>query len=237
MKKRNILCLLLILCLYLAGCTASDAAPETESALEVVAAEQPETAAAEAVTETIAEPATEATTESNTAPTTESPRVIGPDKIEGAAVTIEKVSVDYMDQLPKSIKKSTTYDFCGFKDEFVLNESQIYAVVKFTVTNQTTGEIKIADISSEFLVELIYDDQYVYSPESDSWCFFKADSQVAVISDNAGVGAAKIAPLVTKDVTVYIPCAREVYTEQEKHLNIVFTSTHSGYENLEFIIR
>lgn len=236
MKNRIVLCMVLVLCLCFAGCSISGPVAENATAPEVIPAQtsmESETRATEVVTE----PATETIIESTTIPTTEPPRVLGPDKIEGIAVTIENVSLDYLDQLPKSIKKSTTYDFCGFKDEFVLNESQVYAVVQFTITNQTAGEIKIADIHDDFLVELIYDDQYVYSADSDSWCFFKAESQVAVVSDMAGVGSAKLAPLTTKDVTVYIPCAREVSTELEKHLMVVFTSNYSGYENLEFIIR
>ena len=229
--RKVMIFLLALLCVCMYGCGASE---KTAVAPEVI----PETT--EVITEPITMPteaATVATEEPVTVPTTEPPRVIGPDKIEGCAVTIENVTVKFADALPKSIKKSTTYSVCGFKEEFVLNDSQVYAVIQFSITNQTTGEIKIADIHDEFLVELIYDDQYVYSPDSDSWCFFKAGSQVAVISNMAGVGSARLAPLTTKDVTVYLPCSREISTEMDKHLMVVFTSNYGGYENLEFIIR
>lgn len=180
---------------------------------------------------------TEAATEPTTVPTTEPPRVIGPERLEGNAVTIEHVSVEYMDALPQNIKSSTAYSSSGFKEEFVLNESQVYAVIRFTLTNQTAKEIKVADIHDDFLVELIYDNRYVYSPDSNSWCFFKAGSQAAVVSDSASIGSVTLAPLTAKEITVYIPCAKEVAENPEKYLIVVFTSNYSGYENFEFIIR
>lgn len=184
-----------------------------------------------------AEETTEETTEATTIPTTEPPRELGPEVIDGNAVTIENVSVEYLNELPKNIKSSTTYSVCGFKDEFVLNDSQVYAEIHFTITNKTAGEMKIADIHDDFLIELIYDNQFIYSPDTNSWCFFKAGSQTAVVSDMMSIGSVTLAPLTTKDVIVYMPCAKELSTELDKYLIVVFTSNYSGYENYEFIIR
>lgn len=233
MRKNRAVFLILALCLGLSACGSSgEAETTTEAAVETVIMEAP----TEAPTEPMTEP-TEAPTEAVTVPTTQPPREIGPEVREGSAVTIANVSVAYADALPQSIKSSSTYSVSGFKEEFVLNESQTYAVISFTVTNQTAGEIKIADIHDDFLIELIYDNQYVYSPDSDSWCFFQSGAQTAVVSDMASIGSVTLAPLATKGVTVYIPCAKEVSTDVEKYLIVVFTSNYSGYENFEFVIR
>lgn len=228
-KKSRSLAVAIVLCLmYVLSACATDMPIEEVPEMTTAAATEP--------------PAT-ATTEPATVPsTTVSPtivpiREIGPDKIEGNAVTIENVSIDFVDDLPQNIKSNSTYSFCGFKDEFILNESQVYAAIHFTVTNQTGEEIKIADVSDNFLVELIYDDRYVFSPDGDSWCFFLSGSKLAVISAMAGVGTVNQSPLATNDITVYIPCAKEVSTEYEKYLSVVFSVNYSGFEVLEFNIR
>lgn len=219
----------LVLCLM---CLFAACASDTQGK------EVPETTAA-ATTEPPAVATTEPATEPPTTvpPTTEAVWEIGPDKIEGNAVTIENVSIDFVEELPQKIKSNSTYSVCGFKDEFVLNESQVYAAIHFTVTNLTGGEIKIADIMDDFLVELIYDDRYVFSPDGDGWCFFLSGSKLAVVSAMSSVGSVKQGPLATNDVTVYIPCAKEVSTEQEKHLSVVFSANYSSFEVLEFNIR
>jgi len=226
MKKNTLICLLLLGCLMLCACEKTEAAP-------TVAVAVPETT----VTETPVTETTEPTAAATTVPTTEPPREIGPEWAEGNAARIEHVSVDYSETLPQNIKSSTTYSVCGFKEEFILNESQVYAQIHFTITNKTQGEMKIADIHDDFLVELIYDNRFVYSPDTHSWCFFKAGPQTAVVSDSMSVGSVTLAPLSTMDVIVYMPCAREVFTELDKYLMIVFTSNYSGYENFDFIIR
>lgn len=211
--------------------------------LSACTADMPMKEVPETTTAAATEPSTMATTEPVTIPFTTVPpttvpvREIGPDKIEGNAVTIENVSVDFVDDIPQNIKANSTYSVCGFKDEFVLGESQIYAAIHFTVTNQTGEEIKIADIKDDFLVELIYDDRYVFSPDGDSWCFFSSGAKLAVVSAMASVGSVKQSPLTTNDVTVYIPCAKEVSTEYEKYLSVVFSVNYSGFEVLEFNIR
>lgn len=187
-----------------------------------------QTETTEAATLQAAGESTEATTQ---------PREPGPESLEANAVTIANVSVEYLNELPNNIKSSSTYSICGFKDEFVLNDSQVYAEIHFSITNKTTGEMKIADIHDDFLVELIYDNRFVYSPDTNSWSFFKSGAQTAVVSDMASIGSVTLAPLATKDVVVYMPCAKEVSTELDKYLIVVFSSNYCGYENLEFIIR
>ena len=228
MSKVRVCFLLLLSIVILCGC-----AKETDP-IEVL----PETTAVPETIPTAAEivqpPVTEPTA---TIPPTQPPRVIGPEIAEGNAVTVQDVSVEYIDQLPQSIKSTTTYSTCGFKEELVLNESQVYAVIRFRITNKADKEMEIADIHDDFLVELVYDNRYVYSPDTGAWCFFQAGAQTAVVSDNASIGKVKLSPLSDADVTAYIPCAKEVSTETDKYLSVVFSSCYSGYESLEFIIR
>lgn len=188
-------------------------------------------------TETIIIQATAESIEAATIPATTLHREPGPESLEANAVAIANVSVEYLNELPNNIKSSSTYSICGFKDEFALNDSQVYAEIHFTITNKTTSEMKIADIHDDFLVELIYDNRYVYSTDTNSWSFFKSGAQTAVVSERASIGSVTLAPLTTKDVIVYMPCAKEVSTELDKYLIVVFTSNYSGYENLEFTIR
>lgn len=224
MRKIPFIYLILCICILLCACEKT----------------QEETIEVRPVLETEKQSAEETTvleTEAPTIPATERPREIGPEQIDGNAVTIKDVSVEYLTELPQNIKSSTTYSVCGFKDELILNESQVYAEIHFTVTNKTAGEMKIADIHDDFLLELIYDNQYVYSADTNSWCFFKAGAQTAVVSDMMSIGSVTLAPLTTKEVIVYMPCGKEISTALENNLIVVFTSNYSGYENLEFVIR
>lgn len=228
MRKTFFIGLLVCVSLLFCACGSNQEAPAEMTSAPEIATTETAAATAQVTTEVPTEASTEAPTE---------PREIGPELIDGNAVTIENVSVSYLDELPKSIKSSSTYSICGFKEDFILNDSQVYAEIHFTVSNKTSEEIKIADIHDNFLVELIYDNHFVYSSDTNSWCFFKAGSQTAVVSDTASVGSVTLAPLTTKEVVVYMPCAREVSTELDKYLIVVFTSNYSGYENYEFVIR
>ena len=224
MKKGYILPALL-LCISLWGCgKAQETAVPTELTAVSVETSQETT---EAPTEL----------ETTAVPTTQPPRIPGPERIEGNAVIIENVTVEYQDQLPHSILSGTTCRAYGDREKLTLNESQVYAAVRFRVTGKTAEEIEIADIHDDFMVELIYDDRFVYSSDSNTPCVFQSGSQVAVVSDMSSVGEVALAPLSAKEVTAYLPCAREVSQATDKNLIAVFTCNYSGYEILEFLIR
>lgn len=226
--KKYILLLAVCLCCMLCACAGT--AENNEPSQQTVAA-------AELITEPMPTATTVPITEPTEIPETKPPRVIGPEQIEGDSAVIANVTVDYADALPRSIESSATYRATDHKDDLVLDESQVYAVVQFRMTSKTTKEIKIADIQDDFLVELIYDNRYVYSPDNGSRSVFQSGSQIAVVGGSSSVGAVTLAPLSSKDVTVYIPCAREVSTQLDRELIVVFTSHYCGYENFEFIIR
>lgn len=225
MRKTILLLIVLCLCVGLCACSGSEETfPVTEPAVTAVPTE--------AVTQPTVQP-----TEAAAVPTTQPPRILGPESIEGNAVTIQNVSVEFLDALPASITSSSAYSSSGNKEDFVLNESQVYSVITFTITNQTAKEIEIADIHDNFMVELIYDNTYVYSTDSESAAFFKSGSQSANVRSSSSIGKVTLSPLTTADVAVYIPCAREVSTNTDNYLIVSFLSAYSGYETFEFIIR
>ena len=165
------------------------------------------------------------------------PRVIGPKVIESKSLTIQDVSVEFMDKLPKSFTRTSTYSVSGNKEDFVLNESQAYAAVHFTITNQTSKEIKLSDLNDDFKLELIYDGSYTYTSASDVPSFFLAGSQSAVVYDMSSIGKVSISPLVTMDMTIFLICSKQVEENTDKILDVVFTSDYKGIETYRFAVR
>lgn len=165
------------------------------------------------------------------------PRVIGPEVVESKSLTIQDVSVEFMDELPKSFTRTSSYSVSGNKEDFELNESQAYAAVHFTVTNQTSKEIKLSDLNDDFKLELIYDGSFTYTSASDVPSFFLAGSQSAVVYDMSSIGKVSISPLVTMDMTIFLICSKQVEENTDKILDVVFTSDYNGLETYRFAIR
>lgn len=155
---------------------------------------------------------------------------------EGNAVKIEGVSVGFTDTLPSVIRSSTQYK--ADSDRYSISDSEIYAVIQFTLTNLTKEEIKIADIKDNFMVELNYNNGFVYSTDSEKYCFFVSGGNYMFLSKNASMGKTiSVTPLATIDVTLYIPCAKAVSEEADKPLVVTFISTYAGRESFDFLIR
>ena len=165
------------------------------------------------------------------------PRVIGPEIIEAKALTIQDVSVEFMDKLPNRFTRTTAYTASGNKEDFDLNDSQSYAAVHFTVTNQTSKEIKLSDLNDDFKLELIYDGSFTYTSASDIPSFFLAGSQSAVVYDMSSIGKVSISPLVTMDMTIFLICSKQLEENTDKILDVVFTSDYNGIETYRFAIR
>lgn len=165
------------------------------------------------------------------------PRVIGPAVCEGQALIIRDVSVEFMDQLPHKVTGCSAYSFSGNKEDFVLNDSQSYAAIHFTITNQTPEDIKLTDLKDYFIAELIYDGSFKYRSNGDNGTFFVSGSQSAVVYDMSSIGSVTISPLVTMDVSIYISCARQVAVNTDKILDVVFTTQYTGPETYRFAVR
>lgn len=152
---------------------------------------------------------------------------------EGRSVKIENVSIGFLDQLPSHIlnDRGTSY----YIDDLTLNESQVYSVINFTATNLTTENIDLADIHDDFLVQLTYGSGYQYSTNTDVYAVFESGANIKRVRRNSSGGNdISISPLVSAEVTVYIPCARKVYEDYAGALSVTFVAKYSGTESFTF---
>lgn len=163
-------------------------------------------------------------------------REIGPESWEGKTMTIRDVSVDFAEELPGDIVAFVAYNSVPEKD-YELSEGKVYAVVSFTVTNQHTEEINLSTVADKFIVELVYDGGFTYATSDDVTNFYRSGSQYAMKNDGFGLDKIVIAPLMTEEVTVYVPCARAVADNTDKILDVNFLSLYSGHEKMSFAIR
>lgn len=158
----------------------------------------------------------------------------GEAKAEGRALVIENVAMGFRDQLPEHILEH--YD--SKVDQLTLNDSQTYAVVVFTVTNLTAETVDLADLHDDFLVQVNYNNGYRYSTDADVYSVYESGANYKMLRKNGSSGNdISVSPLTTAEVTVYIPCAKQVAQDQDKPLTVTFVSRYSGNENYEFKIR
>lgn len=156
---------------------------------------------------------------------------------EGRAVTISNVSVGFVDQLPRSVQEHAR-DHRWELDKLELNDSMVYSVIQFTIKNQTTDLVDLADIHDDFMVQLIYNNGYRYSTGSDLYAVFVCGANQKLQQDRSSTGfEISVAPLATQDVTVYIPCAAEAAENTQNPLSVKFISKYAGNESFDFIIR
>lgn len=162
---------------------------------------------------------------------------------ESDAVTVENVSVDFVDTLPMEIKGETAY-MAGVKKDFnyTLNDSETYAVIEFSITNMTTREMTLADIGGNFYVDLRFDEGFVYSTKGSKACLMKSGKEFAVMgrsgSKSTRIGdPIALSPLVTYDVTLYLPCAKLVSTQTDKPLVVSFHTTQTGDKQVDVKVR
>jgi len=178
--------------------------------------------------ETEAEP-TETEPELETSPGVSSKT--GTSKAEGRALVIENVALGFREKLPAHILDRFDHSI----DKLTLNSSQIYAAVRFSVTNLTTETVDLADLHDDFLVQLNYDNGYLYSTNTDVYSVYESGANMKMLRSNGSSGSdISVSPLVTADVTVYIPCARQVAENTDKSLTVSFISKYAGSESLEF---
>lgn len=155
----------------------------------------------------------------------------GTDLAEGRALTIANVAIGFQDQLPVHIRDNFDHNM----DKLTLNDSQTYAVVAFTVTNQTTDTVDLADLHDDFMVQLTYDNGYQYSTNADVYSVFESGSNLKMVRRNGSSGHdIAVSPLTTADVAVYIPCAKQIVENPSKPLKVTFISKYSGNESYEF---
>lgn len=158
-------------------------------------------------------------------------KVNGTARADGRAFVIENVTIGFRDQLPARILDKYSYK----AEELTLNDSQVYSVIAFTATNLTTETVDLADIHDDFMVQLNYNNGYIYSTNTDVYAVYESGSNYKLIRKSASSGRdIAVSPLTSLDVVVYIPCARQVAENPDKPLIVSFISKYSGSESLEF---
>ncbi len=162
---------------------------------------------------------------------------------ESDAVFVENVSVEFSDILPPAVMASSAYRAGAKKLHYSLTDSETYAVIHFTITNITTKEITLADLDGDsFFVELNFNNGFNYSTKSSKASVMQSGSEIAVMESTESKStrfgdAIVIPPLVTYDVTVYIPCARLVATMTDKPLVVSFHTTQTGDKQIDVKVR
>lgn len=155
----------------------------------------------------------------------------GANLAEGRALTISNVQLGFQDQLPLHIRENFDHNM----DKLTLNDSQTYSVIVFTVTNQTTETVDLADLHDDFLVQMTYNNSYHYSTNTDLYAVFESGSNLKMVRKNGSSGHdIAVSPLTTVDVAVYIPCAKQIVENPDKPLKVTFSSKYSGNESYEF---
>lgn len=158
--------------------------------------------------------------------------------VEGRAIQVQDVAIGFTDTLPYAITSCSSYSYNA--DRYALNDSQVYAVIRFNLTNLTGEDMKLVDIKKKFMMQLTYAEKYKYTTNSDIPAFMTMGDQYGMISDGSSFnspGGMTLAPLVSADVTAYIPCAKKVAENTDKSLTVSFISKHAGNESFVFVLR
>ncbi|MBQ9687507.1 MAG: hypothetical protein IJV41_13330 [Oscillospiraceae bacterium] len=158
------------------------------------------------------------------------------------AISVENATVEFMDTLPSSVRNNSSYSAGLSRFSYALKDSETYAAISFSVTNLTKQEITIADMGKDFIVELNYDDGFIYSTQSNAVHFVQSGKDLAVINHNGGSSTRigeeiSLSPLVSTEVTVYLSCAKVVSTQIDKSLVVTFRTTQTGNKQIDVMIR
>lgn len=161
------------------------------------------------------------------------------EKTNDDAVTIENVSVSFVDKLPSKVTSNSSYKN-SYSSDLEPIDGQVFAEVKFKVTNNIKEDIKIMDIHDNFMVELNYDNGFVFSTDSDVPCVFMTGKGVGFQKKHSSTSSGasfSVSPLSSKEFTVYFLCNSVVSTETDKSLMVRFYCKYPNYETHDFVIR
>lgn len=151
-------------------------------------------------------------------------------------ISIENVSVDFSETLPDSILNSSAFrSFSNAKKG--LADSQVYAVIRFKATNLSKQDIDLSDIK-QFVGALDFDDGFVYSTSGyDVSAFESENGEISIHVDNGRANSMVLAPLTTKDYTLYLTCPKVVRDQTDKPLKFFFTLGRDADERYDFDLR
>lgn len=158
----------------------------------------------------------------------------GESQVEGRAIAVENVSVGFSEVLPAAIPSVySKYD----ADKYEISENQTFAVIRCTITNLTEDTFKLIDTKGDFAVQLDYNDSESYSTCGQTYCHMVSGNGYGSVRKDNSTASAKgmtIAPQASKEVFIYIPCAKSVEENPENPLTVTFICKYSGSESFTF---
>ena len=158
--------------------------------------------------------------------------------------TLENVSVEFVDSLPFDITKQTAWR-AGLMEgfDYALNNSETYAAIQFSITNMTKQDIILNDLAGNCIIELNFDDGFIYSTNGSKPSFIKSGNNYAVMNNPSQNQSQRIgdeitlSPLVTYDVELFIRCAKAVATQADKSLIVSIRTAQPGYNKVDVVLR
>ena len=154
--------------------------------------------------------------------------------------SVDNVSVSFSEYLPSSLAGSPEF-LAGLKKfDYALNESETYAVIHFSLTNLDKQELVVADLKKDVIVELVFNDGFIYSTDSDSSRphIFQYGNDFAIINNNTSIGHHfVISPLVTCDFILYLPCAKIVEAQTNMPLVVSVHTAQPGSQKIDVKVR
>ena len=153
-------------------------------------------------------------------------------------ISVENVSVEFSDKLPESVQDVIPG---SMKEALALGSGQVFAMIRFTLTNLTKNEFKLADASDVFTVQLNYDDGFIFSTEDKSEFLFESEGRYSLGGEKYVITAEVMnviaPPLTEMDVTLYLPVARAVSTGTDKPLVVSFITDFAEKQQIDVKIR
>ena len=87
------------------------------------------------------------------------------------------------------------------------------------------------------MVQLNYDDGFLYSTADESECIFLCGDDYAVLRGSSSTGQIMAPPLAEMNVTLYLPVAKAVSTGIDKPLVVSFITDFAGKQQIDVKIR
>ena len=153
-------------------------------------------------------------------------------------ILIENVSVEFSDKLPESVKNEIPD---SMEEALTLGSGQVFAVIRFTLTNLTKNEFMLADRSDVFTVRLNYDDGFIFSTEDKSEFLFESEGRYSLGGEKYVITAEVMnviaPPLTEMYVTLYLPVAKAVSAGADKPLVVSFLTDFTGKQQIDVKIQ
>lgn len=157
--------------------------------------------------------------------------------IQEPTISIENVSIDYAEVLPEYILKSGAYKVNGNAYNKKLAESQLYAVIHFTMTNIGEQDFNVTSKNKAFVVGLDFDEGFIYTTLGPDVSALAAENGDIVVNADTLYGTKVLTPLTTMKYELYLTCPKAVRDQSDKPVTVFFTVGEGESERYEFQLR